>query len=129
MLDRRTFTDEEQAYAREWFEETLQAARDVHTIGERRASEGILLALDRWFVHRLRSVAGEDTNPLTEVSLVVEAIMSDGVLREHPPIVYDRSRAVLGNAIGEHLTLTFDDVERLGGAFLQEIAARYSAPC
>ena len=128
MLGRRTFGDEEQARAREWFEETLRAARDVHTIGERRASEGILLALDRWFVHRVRSVAGEDTNPLTEIVLVVEAILADGVLRDQPPIMYDRARSVLANPMGQHLTLTFDDVERLGRAFLDAIAERYSEP-
>jgi hypothetical protein len=127
MRDRGVFDEEEQRCAREWFEETLAAARDVHTIGERRASEGILLALDRWFVYRDRGVAGDGTNPLTEVDLVVAAVMTDGVLREAGAVRYDPAASLLGNQLGEHLTLTFDDVDRLGHAFLDAIAERFTA--
>ena len=52
MKRRTTFAPEYLADAREWFEEVLRAARDVHVIGERRAAEGILLSLDRWLLAR-----------------------------------------------------------------------------
>ncbi|MGW9112515.1 hypothetical protein [Microbacterium sp. NPDC055683] len=117
MRGRRGVGADAERAGREWFDETLRAARDVHTIGERRASEGILLALDRWFIDR-----GDLRGPSGELALVVESVLADGVLAERRGIRYDRAESVLGNTLGEHLTLTFDDVERLGDAFFAHLA-------
>jgi hypothetical protein len=38
----------------------------------------LLLALDRPFVHRVRMVTGKDTDPLNEVELLVDSLMTNG---------------------------------------------------
>jgi hypothetical protein len=41
------------------------------------------LALDRYFVHRLRMVTGKDGNPLNEVEMLSDSLMNNnGILRD-----------------------------------------------
>ncbi|MGV9769085.1 hypothetical protein ACWDR7_06320 [Microbacterium sp. NPDC003461] len=109
MTTESTFAPEYLAAARAWFEEVLQAARAVHAIGERGAAEGILLALDRWLLARDVS-----SGPSAELAMVVQAILGDDVMRPFGP--YDPATSVLGNPVGAHITLTFDDAAALGRA-------------
>ncbi|MGI6879311.1 hypothetical protein [Microbacterium sp. gxy059] len=122
MTEQRRFTPEHLASAREWFDEVLDAARAVHVRGERRAAEGILMSLDRWLTDR--GVATREPSPLTELTMVVEAIIGDNVLRRADAGVYTREASVLGNPLGAHLALTFDDADRLGHAVLDALDAR-----
>lgn len=124
MTGKRRFSREYVADAREWFDEVLRAARDVHVRGERRAAEGILLSLDRWFIDR--EVVRRRPSPLTELTAVVDAILGDGTLREPPGGVYDPDEAVLGCPIGAHITLTFDDADLLGHAVFDALEAHRS---
>lgn len=119
MTEQRSFSIDYVDAAREWFDEVLQAARDVHVIGERRAAEGILLSLDRWFIDR--AVVTGDPSPLTELTMIVGAVLGDDVLRRQDAGVYLEETSVLRNPLGAHITLTFDDADRLGRAVLDAI--------
>jgi hypothetical protein len=85
-----------------------------------------VLVLDRWFVHRIRSVSGKDGNPLNEVELIAEAVMlHDGVMPESTVITYVPADTVLGIEVGEKVGLSAEDFERLSAAFLTEIERRF----
>lgn len=86
----------------------------------------MILALDHYFLHRMRGAEGKDGNPLNEVRMLCSAIKhSDGVMAADSTIRYDADRAVLGARIGEPVTFRADDVARLAGAFFDAIEARY----
>ncbi len=64
------------------------------------------LALDRYFVHRLRMVTGKDGNPLNEVELLTEPLMNnDGVLRGNNVIKFVPDASVLGLRVGGRIEL------------------------
>ncbi|HEY5142853.1 MAG TPA: hypothetical protein VII98_05085 [Solirubrobacteraceae bacterium] len=84
------------------------------------------LVLDRFFVHRVRAVAGKDGNPLNEVELLSDALMNnDGVLRGNNVIRLVPAESVLGLQIGDRIRLTATEFDRLAKAFLAEIRARF----
>jgi hypothetical protein len=56
-------------------DEKLRAALDDF---EPVFSTRMVLLLDRFFVHRLRTVTGKDTNPLNEVELLTESLLNNG---------------------------------------------------
>ena len=85
-----------------------------------------MLVLDRWFVHRIRSVSGKDGNPLNEVELIAEAgMLHDGVMPKSTVIKYVPADTVLGIEVGEKVGLSAEDFERLSAAFLTEIERRF----
>ena len=84
------------------------------------------LALDRFFVHRLRLVAGNDGNALNEVELVADSLINnDGVLRANKVIKLNPDESVLRHDFGERIRLRAEQFERLADAFLAEIEARF----
>jgi hypothetical protein len=84
------------------------------------------LALDRYFVHRVRAVSGKDGNPLNEVELMSDSLMSHGgVLRANNVIKLVPEKSVVGLEPGERIRLTAAQFERLAKAFLAEIEARF----
>jgi hypothetical protein len=142
MLGRKDFTAEEIAHARAAVDEQLGAYRElaeaVDKAGEPAVAAALealepalfgaaLMALDRFFVHRLRTVARTDANPLTEVELLVESLMAGGVLRTAKGIKYAPDAAVLQLAPGDRIRLTADRFARLADAFLAELQVRFAA--
>jgi hypothetical protein len=86
----------------------------------------MVLALDRYFVHRVRAVSGKDGNPLNEVEMIVESLLTGGgVLRGMNVIRYVPGESVLGLEVGDGISLTAADFERLSNAFLAEIERRF----
>jgi hypothetical protein len=86
----------------------------------------LVLVLDRMFVHRIRPVAGKDTNPLNEVELLADALISNGgVMRTNKVIKYVPDQSVLGLEAGDRIALSRQQVERLATAFLAEIETRF----
>jgi hypothetical protein len=84
------------------------------------------LALDRFFVHRVRAVAGKDGNPVNEVELLSESLMNnDGVLRGSNVIKLIPEESVLKLGIGERIALSAAQFERLSKAFLSDMKARF----
>jgi hypothetical protein len=141
MLGRKDYTPQELAAARAAVDEQLGAYRAladaVRAAGDPAATAalqalepalftGLVLALDRFFVHRIRAVSGKDGNPLNEVELIVESVLAgDGVLRGSTVIKLRPDRSVLGLAPGDRIRLTADAFERLADAFLEELGSRF----
>lgn len=140
MLGRKTFTQDELDAARAMVQQELDAYRrlsgtvngNADTAAALAALEspffnGLTLALDRFFVHRVRLVAGRDGNPLNEVELLAEAlILNGGILRESSVIKLVPEDSVSGIGYGERVELTADRFERLAGAFFAELEARFT---
>jgi hypothetical protein len=142
MLGRKDYTQDELDHARTTIGgqlstyRTLVAALTAATSEEKVTAaleafdddffRNMVLALDRPFVHRLRSVTGKDGTPLNEVELMVESLINnDGVLRGNNVITYVPAQSVLELEIGDRIRLTADQFERLAAAFFAELEAKY----
>jgi hypothetical protein len=143
MLGRKTYTQDELDHARAAIAAQLAAydrlAEAVAATGDPDAKEALdafeplfanamTLALDRWFVHRVRAVSGKDGNPLNEVELLSESLMGDGgVLHANNVIKLVPAESVLGLGIGEPIRLSAPQLARLAEAYLAELDARFVA--
>jgi hypothetical protein len=86
----------------------------------------MVLVLDRYFVHRLRTVTGKDGNPLNEVEMLTDSLLNNnGLLRGNNVIKYVPGQSVLKLGLGDRISLTAADFERLSAAFLAEIEAKF----
>lgn len=87
----------------------------------------MVLALDRYFVHRVRKLEGKDGNPLNEVRVLCDSLTdNDGVVAANPTIRMKPGESVLGLEIGDEIRLTEQGFRRLAERFLVEIESRYS---
>jgi hypothetical protein len=141
MLGRKDYTRQELDRAKAAVTEQLTAyrklAKAVDAAGDPKASAALAafepllfnnmaLALDRHFVHRVRNVTGKNGNPLNEVELIAESLMGDGgEFRGNNVIKLDPAKSVLQLAPGDRIALTASQFERLAGAFLAELEARF----
>ena len=137
MLGRKTYTKEELDRAKKVVSQQLRAhtnlARAVDATGDAKAAaalaafepvafDNLILALDRYFVHRLRMVTGKDTAPLNELELLTESLMNnDGVFRGNNVIRYVPDEDVLGLQVGGRIQLSANDFDRLASAVLANI--------
>jgi hypothetical protein len=82
--------------------------------------------LDRYFVHRLRTVTGKDGNPLNEVELLADSLMNNGgELRGKNVIKYLPDESVVGLEEGERISLSAAEFERLAKAFFADIESKF----
>jgi hypothetical protein len=141
VLGRKTYTPDELDAARTATDRTLAAYRRLAEAIERsgdteaKAALGALepllfneltLALDRRFVHRLRSVTGKDGTPLNELELLAESLMNnDGELRGNNVIRLRPAETVLGLDVGDDIALGENDFVRLAHGVLGEIESKY----
>jgi hypothetical protein len=137
MLGRKTFSPEElesarTAIAAQLAEYRALAAAVAGTDAEPalaafepRFCSNMTIVLDRYFVHRVRSVTGKDGNPLNEVELLTESLMNhDGVLQAGTVFTLDPETSVVKLAPGDRIGLTAADLDRLATAYLDEIDRR-----
>jgi hypothetical protein len=140
MLGRKNYTKEELAQARTAVEqqlaayatliEAVDATSDPVVASAVEAFEplffnNMVLALDRFFVHRVRMVTGKDGNPLNEVELLAESLMNDGVLRGNNVIKLIAEQSVLKLNIGDPIRLSAAQFEELSEAFFAEIESKF----
>lgn len=143
MLGRKDFTKEEVKHATETVNGQVSAFNAVACSGGGTAPakkaggaldelEGVLfnnmvLVLDRFFVHRLRSVTGKDGNPLNEVELLADSIMNNGsVLRNNSNVIkYAPDKSVLKLKVGDPIRLTAAKFEELASAFFDDLKRKY----
>jgi hypothetical protein len=84
------------------------------------------IVLDRYFVHRLRMVTGKDTNPLNEVELIADSVMTnDAILRGNNVIKYKPEQSVTKLAVGDRIQLSHADFDRLAEAFFAELEKKF----
>jgi hypothetical protein len=137
MLGRKTYTREELDHGRRAIDRQLSRykALAAEVPGDSTALadfepellNNLVLVLDRFYVHRLRGVAGKDTNPLNEVAIIAESVVSHGgVLTAGNGVKYVPERAVVQLKVGDRIRLSLDDVERLAAAFFTELERRYA---
>jgi hypothetical protein len=141
MLGRKDYTPEEVAGAQAVVKKQLAAYRKLaKTVDESadpkaaaalEALEPLLfnnlaLALDRYFVHRLRMTAGKDGNPVNELELVSDSLMNnDGVLRGNNVIKYAPEQSVLKLEPGDRIELSAAQFDRLAKAFFADLEAKF----
>ena len=89
-------------------------------------AELMVVSLDAAFVHRVRAQEGKDGNPLNEVRMLADSILTNqSVLAGSSTIRYDPGRSIVGTGVGEPIRVSLDQLSVLGSAFHDEIAARY----
>src|SRR4051794_35259811 len=126
MLGRNSYEPEELENARTAVKKQLadwrapRAGGDVETTYFN--SPG--LSLGRPVVHRIRKMTGKDTNPLSEVELVVDSLMAGGRFDVGTVVKYQPEESVLGLRPGEEIRLGADDYEKLATAFIAELEKR-----
>ncbi len=141
MLGRKDYTQDEIGSCRDALHQQLAAYRAladaVAATGDSKAAEALgdfgahffrnlTLVLDRYFVHRLRVVAGKDCNPLNEVEVLSDSLTSnDGILRTSRGIKLRPGQSVLTLSPGDRIQLSEDDFGRLSAAFIAEIERRF----
>jgi hypothetical protein len=117
------------AYAR--LVEAIDATADANAQAALAAFEPLFLnhmtlALDRYFVHRIRPVAGKDGNPLNEVELMADSLITnEGVLRGSTVIKLIPAESVVQLEVGDRITLSASQFEQLSQAFFRELETRF----
>jgi hypothetical protein len=111
------------------YRKALAAKRLESDAFERQLFNHMILALDRYFVHRGRTIEGKDGNPLNEVRMLCDAIMENGGrMSANGTIRYKPETSILKFKVGDEIRLNADDFARLSGAFLDEIEKKYPQP-
>jgi hypothetical protein len=142
LLGRKNYTREELDHARTEITEQLKAYRKLAKAvangnGDAAAAlesfeplffNNMALVLDRYFVHRLRSVTGKDGNPLNEVELLSDSLLNnDGVFRGNNVIKLKSEQTVLKLEPGERIELRAKEFERLADAFFADLEGKFVA--
>ncbi len=137
MLGRKSYTRQELDNSKAALDGQLAAYRElVKTLPEgagmarvafdERFFNNMTIVLDRYFVHRLRSVTGKDGNALNEVEMLSDSLMNnDGVLKATTVIRYVADRSVVGIGIGAPIVVGQDGFERLAEAFFADLERKF----
>jgi hypothetical protein len=141
MLGRKDYTREEVANAEREVKQLLSTYRklakavqetsDPKATAALQAFEPVLfnsmaLALDRRFVHRLRSVTGKDGNPINELEMLSDSLMNnDGVLRGINAIKYKAEDSVLKLDVGDAIQLDAGQFQHLSKKFFGDLETKY----
>jgi hypothetical protein len=131
MLGRKDFTKDEIENGKAAVARQLQAFDALPKAAQTALQDAeyfndLALALDRRYVHRLRSVTGKDGTPLNELEIIVEALLNNkGELKGINVIKYVPEDSVVGMKPGDRIRLTRDDFARLAAGVFDELDAKY----
>ncbi len=135
MLGRNSYSAAQVAQARKDFAEMAAAWRAVASRSEpvaRAAAEvqvfnQMVVALEGWFVHRLRGVEGKDGNAMNEVRLLALGVTTNGGrFPADPTIRWKPDASVTGYQAGDVILLSEEVFGRLAGVFLDGIAKAFA---
>lgn len=130
MLGRKDYTPEEITSGKAAVKAQLAGFEDAGVSDA--AFEGLffnnmVLVLDRWYVHRVRPVSGKDTNPLTEVELLVESLRDHGgAFTPNKVISYVPASSVLKLEANDPIQLTAEQFDALSTAFFAELETKFT---
>ena len=86
----------------------------------------MVLLLDQLFVHRSRALELKDGNPLNEVRVLCNSLLTNnGKLVADKQIKLNPTKSVLGYKVGDEINLSEADFIRLSGAFFAEIEKKF----
>jgi len=86
----------------------------------------LILVLEQSFVHRMRGNEGKDGNPLNEIRMLADSILTNGaVLAGDKSIKCDPDRSVLGVEIGAPIELDVDQFRQLADRYFETIQERF----
>lgn len=135
MLGRNSYTIEEVAHAkasmaaqRSAYDGLLATAKDGAAVDafEPLFFNNLALALDRYFVHRVRGVAGKDGNPLNELEMICDALMTnDGVFQASTVLKVKPETSVLKLQFGDPIRLTASQFDELAAAFFADLEQKF----
>jgi hypothetical protein len=136
MLGRKDYTSEEVDHGKAAVKEQLAAFKRLAKLmpsgsGLLRPFEttyfnNMAIVLDRYYVHRIRTATGKDSNALNEVELITDSLMNNGgTLQGNNVIKYVPEDSVVGLKIGDPIALTADQFQRLSAAFFAELERRF----
>jgi hypothetical protein len=140
VLGRKSYTHEEVDHCKAAIAEQLAAYRKLvkataGSPGTKKVAfaafeplffDNLLLALDRYFVHRIRPVTGKDGNPLNEVEMLCDSLMNNnGVLRGSTVIKLIPDQSVLKLQIGDPIRLTEEQFVALSTAFFADLERKF----
>ena len=85
------------------------------------------VALEGWFVQRLRGVEGKDGNPMNEVRLLAQGVTSNGGYFPSDNTIKWRPEAcVTGYRAGDRIALSEAIFARLSEAYLDALTAKFA---
>lgn len=140
MLGRKSYTVEEFDQARAAVAQQLATYKKVGKLAGSSSTKAsstleefeavffnnMALALDRRFVHRIRNVSGKDGNALNELELICDSLMNNGgVFQGNNVIKYVPDESVVKLQVGDTITLTAAEFQRLSAAFFDELQSKF----
>jgi hypothetical protein len=136
MLGRKDYTQQEFDHAKTAVADQISSFDKVATLVGKTSPtldefeslyfNNMVLVLDRYFVHRIRPVAGKDNNALNEVELIAESLMNNGgVFQGNKVIKYLPESSVLKLRAGDAIKLKAADFEMLAAAFFDELKSKF----
>jgi hypothetical protein len=109
-----------------------QAATDERLVGpaigtlESTFFNNMVLMLDYFFVHRLRTVEGKDGNPLNEVRVMCNSmLLSNNIMSTDNSIKLSPAKSVLKYQFGDEINVSEADFLLISKAFFDEIESKY----
>lgn len=83
--------------------------------------------LDRYFVHRLRIVAGKDCNPLNEVEAICDSVMNNAGIFRAPKLIKNvPDQFVVRLEFGAEIRLTAGEFESLTTSFYADLESKFA---
>jgi hypothetical protein len=136
MLGKNSYPPEYVKQCRANVDELVRSYRKLATTAKANAAlakfepqffNHLVLALDEYFVHRLRGVEGKDGNPCNEVRMIADSVMlHGGVLTIEKSIKLEPETSVLGLEPGARIALDEKSFARLADAYFDTIEAKFT---
>ena len=87
----------------------------------------LVLALDRYFLHRARGQEGKDGNPINEVRVICDSLVDHaGLMTANKTIKMKAADSLLGYEEGDEIKLNAEQFRRLSEGFFAEIERKFS---